>query len=78
MKSAAVRAGAAIVHHYSLCSIFVGAANPDVWLIHGEHFAVEAGSHQHQCAGLGSRIESPLDGAEVARTVGCNIQGFVL
>ena len=61
VQRATICASAAIVDHHSFARIGVRAAQPDVRLVDGEHFAVDSWNHQHQRSCLWSRIERALN-----------------
>ena len=77
VKRAAIRSRAAIIHYHCFGSIAVCAAQADVGLVDGEHFAVGSGCHQHQGSVFRRRIKRALDGVKVARSIGRNIQGLI-
>ncbi len=78
VQRAAVLAGAAIVDHDRFAGVGIGAADGDVGLVDGEHFAIDAGRNgEHGAAGFGSHVERALNGVVIAGAVGGDVEGLV-
>ena len=78
VQRAAVLAGAAVVDDDGFAGVGIGAADGDVGLVDGEHFAIDAGRNgENRAAGFGRHVERALNGVVVAGAVGGDVEGFV-